>query len=97
MAYGTAEREVTLVFKEIGRDVRRKPIYQRAGFNFVSYDGDPDRFVEPVNPSAGVDLIGTAHTILQTPSQVERVVGFEFIRGRLSECVAFSPDNVSVS
>lgn len=98
MAFSAADRDITLVFKETGRNsFHERPVYRRAGYNLVSYDGSPDRFVEPVNACLSVDSIGMSFTLMQTPEQAERIIGIEYIRGRMSDVVAFPPDYVDVS
>jgi hypothetical protein len=94
MAFANETKEVTAVFFEVGKGAQDAPIYQRAGFNFVSYDGDPDRYLEPVNASGVVDALGTAHTLFTTPATRENITRFEFFRGRPFEVHAFAPENV---
>jgi hypothetical protein len=94
MPYANDQKEVTAVFFEIGKGAKETPIYQRAGFNFVSYDGDPDRYIEPVNANVQMNTLGTDHVLYTAPETRERLVGFEFFRGRPFEVHAFSPENV---
>jgi len=96
MPYANEQKEVTAVYLEIGKGAKEQPLYQRAGFNFVAYDGDPDRFIEPVNAATALDTLGTTCVIASTPSTQERITGFEFVRGRAYEVHAFSPDNVQL-
>lgn len=59
----------------------REKIWQRRGFNFVSYDGNPDRYIEPVNMEQQMSERCSIND--QKPAKVGMgsVVGFEFIDG----------------
>jgi hypothetical protein len=96
MTFNPSTREVTVVLQPIGKTlVGEKPVYRKAGYQFVQYDGDPDRLMEPVNACATVDAIGEG-AMYTTPTTVERIVGFEIVEGRMSEVHAFPPDFVDV-
>jgi hypothetical protein len=95
MAFDPQQREVTRVFQLVGKTAQKKPLYREAGFQLVSYDGEADRFVEPRNASFGADVV-TSCIIPRTLSQLDRIVGVEFIEGRMSEVFAFAPDFVDL-
>lgn len=90
-------KEVTLVLNPIARGAGKKPIYRLAGYAFVSYDGSPDRYLEPRNLCRDVDITGTNAVVLNTAARVERVVGFEIISGRAYETQCFPPDTYDPS
>lgn len=98
--YDPALRVETWVFFEIGK-IGRKPVYKRAGFNYVSYDGDPERMIEPVNKDGQVlssAPSGTySHQMLRPTQHFGQVGNFEILRGRPSEVHNFSDLYVDVS
>jgi len=63
--------------KQIGIQ-NRKPIWERAKFNLVSYDDSPDRFIEPVN-DCQFSAVTSGHVLLARNTQLERVEGFEYM------------------
>lgn len=96
--FENATREVTLVFQNIGKSlIGENPIWRRAGFNLVSYDGNPDKWIEPVNVCLTVDALGTTQTILSTPATVERIAGIEYVQGRMFEVHNFAPMAIDVT
>lgn len=94
------ERLETWVFFKIGKTADGRDIVRRANFNFVSYDGDPDRVIEPVN-NDNVAMTENAagaysHQMLKPDSHFGRVVGFEMLTGRMSEAISFGEQSVDV-
>lgn len=85
MAFDPRERLETWVFYEIAKTGDGRPVYRRANYNFVSYDGAPERYLEPVNNdnvAMTENAAGTyAHQMLKPDTHFGRVVGFEFLRG----------------
>jgi hypothetical protein len=60
------------------------------GFNFVEYDGSPDRFIEPVAPGYNADLTNpNVTTVNHSIMEVGAVAGFEFYEGRPYEVHSF--------
>ena len=92
MAYAAQDKETTAVFFESGRSTKEKPVYRRAGFNLVSYDGDPDRYIEPRNAAVQLDTLGTTYVVFSTPATAERIVDFQFYTGHPYETQCFSPE-----
>ena len=82
--FDPAMAEVTEVFYEIGEGTSGKKLYTRAGFRYVQYDDDPDRYIEPVSVSHPFDLIGVPGN-----AKPARVVGAEYVRGRVGDVHLF--------
>lgn len=87
--FDPALRRETWVFQKLF-DEKGRPVYRRMRFNFVEYDGSPDRYIEPVSMSDFYDILSA--DVLQDDDR-GRVVGFEFYTGRPFEVHSFD-DNV---
>lgn len=73
------QRFETLVFVKVGdRQTAQglKPVYKQLGWKYVEYDGNPNRFVEPISiPNAAVLLN-------QNDAFSGNVIGWEVVEGR---------------
>jgi len=80
--FDPAQRRETWVFREMFTEHGRK-VWKRAGFNFVEYDGSPERYIEPVNDfmfSVPVGEGGADASLIDPHVDgTGSVVGFEFI------------------
>ena len=82
------------VMQEIGQQ-GGKPVYRRLRYNFVSYDDDPGRFVEPIsNDNIVVSAGSKAEQVVVVQTDFGRVAGFEFFTSRPFEVHSF--DDFSV-
>jgi hypothetical protein len=84
-------RRETWLFQRVGTDPGDKPIYRRLGFNMVSYDNSPDRFIEPVSIGAdGVNAISPSVTTIDTIAQeAGAIAGIEYFDARPFEVHSF--------
>jgi hypothetical protein len=73
----------------------RKPIYRRAGYNLVTYDGDPQQVIEPRNVCSLADAT-TDGGNASSPTTSDRIVGIEYIKARRFEAQAYY-DNIDVN
>jgi hypothetical protein len=76
----TMKRE-TWVFQQIGKDERHQPLMKRLPFNFVEYDGDPARVIEPVSEGTQVCTFGPNSIVPVAGVNAGVCVGFEIIEG----------------
>jgi hypothetical protein len=95
MQFDPKTREVTMVFQDVGKDALNNPVWRRAGFNLVTYDGDPNRWIEPVNACQDEDVMTTP--VAGTKRWPERISGIEHIRGSMFEVHNFAPDKIDLS
>lgn len=49
--YDPTQKRETWLLQQVATDPGNKPVYRRARMNLVSYDGNPERLIEPVNMS----------------------------------------------
>lgn len=86
------------VFHKVGIE-KGLPLYRRAAFNLVSYDGDPELMVEPINVGYLIDPV-TPNTQIINNMELDNgaIAGFLFIDSQqLYEVQAFGsagPDTV---
>lgn len=59
MPFEPDTRIETWIFVRVGSARLRNPRYRRARFNYVEYDGNPDRYMEPVSACELADITGT--------------------------------------
>lgn len=79
--FDPALRRETCVFQELFTENGR-PVFRRLGFNFVQYDGDPEKYIEPRPPSDLYELIDEPDIFDARTQGVGLVVDFEFYRSR---------------
>lgn len=77
--FDPAQRVETWLFQQIGVDLQGKPVFKRLPYNLVSYDGSPDRVLEPTNAEERVDVI-TGCTVLVPRTHVGQVGGMEYLK-----------------
>ena len=81
--FDPATREETWMFQEVNRGNGQKPTWRRLKFNLVSYDGIPEKYIEPV--SEGVHVAKTSGSsdvrLLKPLTDHGRVADFEFVEG----------------
>lgn len=84
-------RRETWVFQQIGTDPRGTPLYRRMGFNLVSYDGSPDKWIEPISIGAdGVNTVSPNVTTIDIAGREAGVIaGFEYYGARPFEAQSF--------
>lgn len=83
--FDPAQRVETWLFQQIATDpLTNKPIYRRMKYNLVSYDGSPERVLEPVNAEPMVDILTSGH-VLAPQSHFGRVGGMEYFTARPNE------------
>jgi hypothetical protein len=76
----TLKRE-TWVFQQIGKDERGRPITKRLPFNWVEYDGEAARYLEPVSEGFQAATHNN-NTLVPVPGTNAGVcVGVEIIEG----------------
>jgi len=82
-------------FQRIGRQGGHS-VYRRLGYNLVSWDDDPNYYIEPVNETNSVDLLAVSSTDnckqIDPMSDFGRVVRFEYFDGRPYEGIAVNAD-----
>jgi hypothetical protein len=88
MAYESPLRLETWLFQRISTSAAGTPVYKRLKYNFVRYDGNPERVIEPVNQDAFVNLVGITGTPFVPRNDFGQVEGFEFFDGRPFEVFA---------
>lgn len=88
--FDKAQRRETLVFQEIGRE-NGKPLNRRMQFNLVTYDGDPNRYIEPRPASDFLDAVNAEPRVLRAMADGVGVIeGFEFYTARPYAVHAFN-------
>ena len=82
-------------FQRLGRQSGHA-VYRRLGYNLVSYDDDPNFYVEPVNETVSCDLLAgeSANNCKQIDVMADfgRVTRFEYFDGRPYEGIALNAD-----
>jgi hypothetical protein len=78
MPFDPATRRETWLFQQIGTTAAGKPIYRRLSYNFVEYEGESDRYLEPVS----AELDDRPYTDPRIAGEPGAVVGFEFFNAR---------------
>jgi hypothetical protein len=76
--FDPAQRVVTALMQQTGKDIRGNPVYKRLPYNYVSYDGAAERVLEPRNGTLGFGFNVLTDCSATTP---EQLVGFEFFSG----------------
>jgi hypothetical protein len=87
LGFDPSTRRETWLFQKMGIDqVTGKPMYRRLGYNYVSYDGSPDKYLEPV-VSELENYPGMNPNVSGEPGIV---VGFEFFDSRPFEGIGLN-------
>lgn len=92
MPFDKTTRRETRLLQELYRDGKGRPVYRMLNYAFVEYDGDPDRYLEPLpvlryGPDERItDAVGDGAGL---------IVGFEYFVGRPFEVHAFDDVNAS--
>lgn len=94
--YDPAKRVETWLFQRLGVDDQKKPVYRRLKYNLVSYDGSPERVLEPLAPSSLADITGNG-TVIDPMAHFGRVGGFEYFNGRPFEVFSIDDTDAAVS
>lgn len=84
----------TWVFQQVKSDDQGRPVYRRCNYNYVQYDGNPDRFIEPRSLSERIDFLSCQIYTAKTDGGGP-VVGFEYVTSRPYEVHSF--DDVDLS
>ena len=85
-------RRETWCFQRIGRQAGHS-VYRRLGFNLVSYDDDPQQWIEPVNENNFIDTLGQTNVQFDPQTDFGRVVRFEYFDGAMPfQGMAFGAD-----
>lgn len=96
--YDPAMRREIWLFQEIARHNKRGRILKRLGYVLVSYDDDPQQFVEPVpadpfialNAPDGTNTGSGCRVIDPRVDGLGRIADFRFFNARPFEVVAFN-------
>lgn len=96
--YDPSLRRETWLFKEIGRQGKKNPIYKRLGYILVSYDGDPVHYLEPCPVDQTVAVIANDGTTTGNGCRVidpvadglGRMSAQQFFTGRPFEVFAYN-------
>jgi hypothetical protein len=70
----------TLVFQKVGERTTAfgvKMVYRQLPYKYVEYDGNPQRFIEPIATATN-----PAQTVVQLDAIGGQVVGWEIVDGR---------------
>ena len=83
--FDPATRVETWMFETVNQDTFGRKTYRRLKFNLVSYDGIPERYIEPVSEGFLYWKPGDANDVrlLAPLTDHGRVGKFEFVEGRL--------------
>jgi len=96
--YDPKMRNETWLFRQIDRTSDGRPVYRRVRFNYVQYDDNPARVLEPVTEAAMfATLDGNARILDPQTDGNGRVVGFEFLpNSRIGDSIALDDYNAAV-
>ena len=92
--YDPQLRRETWCFQILGTQ-RGRRVYQRLGYNLVSYDDDPVEWIEPVNEAFSTDLLSHGSgdcTSIESRTHYGRVSRFEYFDGRPFEGITVNAE-----
>lgn len=92
LGFDPSTRRETWLFQLMFIDPGGKKVWRRLAYNLVSYDGNPERYIEPVS-AAFDDQIEFDPNKAGDPGAV---VGFEFFESRPFEFMSVN-DNVDIT
>jgi len=86
MPFSTQSRRETRLLQEIYRDATNRPVYRMLEYCLVEYDGNPDRYIEPLP----VPYVTTDEVQEPVYDGVGQIVGIEYATSRPFEVHAFN-------
>jgi hypothetical protein len=89
MPFDPDTRRETWLFQEMYRDSGNRPVYRRLSYNLVEYDGDPDKYIEPVSMQSEDEMPFDA----RTSGDPGAMVRFEIYTSRPFELHSFNDFN----
>lgn len=92
MPFESTTRRETRLMKELFRD-RGRPVFQMLSYCLVEYEGDPDRYIEPLPDGGGRHISTTDQMLNPLTLGLGQIVGFEYFTARPFEVHAFDDAN----
>lgn len=87
--FDPALKRRTMIMREVGKDPKTgKPLYQEAGYSFVSYDEGVDRYIEPLSNYRFISE-QVANPDLRNVDNTGKVDSIEFYGPQPLECQQF--------